>query len=304
MKEIHVVITMDCERPTTETRPEATGPRSYELSDRYIRGYVAIAAEFGFPVSFFIHPEVAMAQKALFLELEAKGACLGLHLHPWKFMDGRYRSHFGGLSEGEQRAILSEAIGLWLNTFGRRPLYFRTGTFSANDSTYRVMAELGFRGASNSVPGRLYPDLNAAWVGAEPDPHRAHPCFRLIKGTLDLANMPLTVDFSSVVEKQGRRFHWDLRPDWQGVDFRQIATNIVAQLKARAPKVPVMTLVTHNENDYMDANDRVCRNFRTVLNEIVAACEAAGAKAVGTTFDKICDRVLSEPVGEPEFTYV
>jgi peptidoglycan/xylan/chitin deacetylase (PgdA/CDA1 family) len=304
MKDIYVVITMDCERPTTETHPDATGPENYAQSETYIRGYVEISNQYGFPVSFFVHPEVAMAQTALFDELEAEGACMGLHIHPWKFMDGRYKSHFGGLSEADQRSMISEAIGLWLDTFGTRPIYFRTGTFSSNDATFRVLAELGFRGASNSVPGRLFPDLNAIWVGAEPDPHRAHPHFRQVTGTLDLANMPLTVDFADVVEKNGRRFHWDLRPDWEGADYPRIAANIVAQLGERDPKVPVMNLVTHNENDYTDPDDRVCRNFRASLDAFVAACDKAGVRAVGTTFDRICDMVLAEPAHAEDFTYV
>ncbi len=61
MKEICVVITMDNERPTSETHELASGPPDYEVAEVWTRAYVDITAEYGFPVTFFIHPEVAMA---------------------------------------------------------------------------------------------------------------------------------------------------------------------------------------------------------------------------------------------------
>ena len=36
--------------------------------------------------------------------------------------------------------------------------------------------------------------------------------------------------------------------------------------------------------DYSDDNDRVCRNFETVLDEIDLACREAGMEPVGATF--------------------
>jgi len=142
MDKVFVVVTMDCERPRAETQNTASGPPDYRRSELWVRAYSEIARRHGYPVTFFLHPEVALAQVSLFLELEAAGACLGLHLHPWKFLDGRYDAHFGGLDEASQRAVLSEAGALWTHAIGRRPRYFRPGTFSANDSTYRVLAEL------------------------------------------------------------------------------------------------------------------------------------------------------------------
>ena len=50
----------------------------------------------------------------------------------------------------------------------------------------------------------------------------------------------------------------DFRPDvdWPGqydVSYRTIATNIVAQLRDRAPPVPVLNSITHNHYAYRDA---------------------------------------------------
>ena len=114
MKEIFVLVTMDVEKALPADRPASTtGPRNYEESAVFIEAYVERAKSHGFPVSFMIHPEVTHEHKELFNQLEEDGACLGLHLHPWKFLDGRYKAHFGGLTRDEQRDILGKAMAMW-----------------------------------------------------------------------------------------------------------------------------------------------------------------------------------------------
>ena len=321
MDKLHVVITMDVEPPTPDTHPTATGPESWADSEKFIRGYVERAAGFGFPVSFFIHPEVAVRQAGLFAELKERGCCVeGLHLHPWKFHDGKYKSHFGGLPEQDMRAALSEAISMWHSGMGRRPLYFRPGTFSANDFMYRVLADLGFRGGSCSMPGRIWPRMNAIWTSAAPDPHRAHPTFRQLVGSLPFANMPVSVDFSGTLVTAGTKWqavdpelasadaniltgHWDMRPDWPEADYERIATNIVSQVRQRGATIPVINSITHNDNDYTDPDDRVCRNFVRAMQAMTDAAQAAGMEPVGSTMETIADLVLAEPDRSLEFVY-
>jgi hypothetical protein len=301
---IYVLITMDVEPALPADRPAATtGPLSYADSERFIRAYAALAGERGWPVSFMIHPEVTHAHPGLLLDLERDGACLGLHIHPWKFADGAYKAHFGGLRPEEQYAIVSEAVAMWYGGMGKRPRYFRPGTFSANDATFRVLADLGFRGGSVSLPGRVYPDMNAVWAGAELDPHRGHAAFRHVAGDLDFVNVPLSVDVSRVENRDGRLFHWDLRPDWQAADYRLIAGNIVGQVLARRPLAPVIHMVTHNDNDFSDPEDRVSRNYRTVLREIADACRRHGATPVGATFATIADLVREGRRRDDAFVY-
>lgn len=305
MTKIQVLITMDVEPALGgDTRPEgASGPLSWEDSDRFIRGYHRRAAARGWPVSYMLHPETTAHHAALFLDLERQGACLGLHLHPWKFADGHYQAHFGGLAADMQTAIVSEAIAMWQANMGKRPRFFRPGTFSANDSTFGVLERLGFLGGSVSIPGRVYPDLNAVWAGAALDPHRANGVFRQVPGDLDFVNIPLSVDVSGLEDRGGRRFHWDLRPDWVQADYRSIARNIVAQVLQRNPAVPVVHVVTHNDNDYSDDADRVCRNFETVLDEIGAAIREAGAQAVGATFADVARLVHGAASGRKGFVF-
>ncbi len=304
--DLRIVLTMDCEPVTTLTHGSATGPATWAFGERAVAGYAAIGREYGWPVSFFVHPETAEAQPGLFLGLERDGAHLGLHVHPWKYAmsrhaGGRYLEHWGGLSDDDQRSLLIETGDLWAGAFGRRADHFRPGTFSANDATFRILSELGFVGCSCSLPGRQMPEMRANWTGTEPDPHRAHPTFRQIAGPLDLAEMPLTVDFSrSLQGRIGGRFFPDLRPDidWQdkfGLAYRDIATAIVDQIIERKPAVPVLNLITHNQFDFADADDPACRRLRDAIEAVVAAARARGVRLVPATVGDVTAAVRALP---------
>jgi peptidoglycan/xylan/chitin deacetylase (PgdA/CDA1 family) len=294
-QKLYVVITMDCERPATETHASASGPPDYATSAVWTRAYTALAAKYDWPVTFFIHPEAALNQTQLFLDLEREGHCLALHLHPWRFGKVRFPAECGGLSEDQLREAMSEASALWAHAFGKRPLYFRPGAMSANDSMYPVLAELGFRGVGVSMPGRFYPQTYSNWWGAEPDPHRANRLFRQVSGDLDLANMPSSVDFSSVIRKNGCWYHWDLRPDFPEANYEQIARNIVQQIAARKPAIPCINQVTHNDHDYTDPNERNRKHYERTLAAIATAAKEFGYEAVGATLADITDMVLAQP---------
>src|SRR5262245_17521164 len=170
-QEIRVVLTMDCEPTTATSHPAATGPATWSAGEDAVLGYVDIAAKHGLPVTMFVHPETAVAQAAMFRELERAGACLGLHMHPWKYSMWRhggrkFMAHYGGLSAAEQKELLVESTAIWSEAIGHQPKYFRPGTFSANDSIFRVLADHGFRGGSCTAPGRVIPEMQAIWTGS------------------------------------------------------------------------------------------------------------------------------------------
>jgi hypothetical protein len=88
VQEIKVVLTMDCEPTTATSHPAATGPANWSAGEDAVLGYVEAAARYGLPVTFLVHPEAAVAQAAMFRDLERNGASLGLHMHPWNMPFG------------------------------------------------------------------------------------------------------------------------------------------------------------------------------------------------------------------------
>ena len=76
---------------------------------------------------------------------------------------------------------------------------------------------------------------------------------------------------------------------------------MVAQLQARAPAVPCINMLTHNDHDFSNPDGRVTRNFVAVLDAIVNACREAGIAAVGATLRDITEKVLARPAAAAQF---
>jgi hypothetical protein len=121
-------------------------------------------------------------------------------------------------------------------------------------------------------------------------------------GDLDFVNLPLSVDFSKMETIGGRSFYRDLRPDYHDADYDLIARNIIVQMLERKPLVPTVMIVTHNDNDFTNSEDRVAYNMHRSLSSIFKACHEEGYTPVGATIETICTMVRerSNPT-HPEF---
>ncbi len=304
-QDIFFLMTADCETAKCDLTPYAigmsgSGPADYAESARAIRGYAATARAWRMPLTLFVHPEVAAGNRDLLLELEAEGACLGLHVHPYKLVGEDYRLDLGAYAAETQRAMLRRACDRWEAALGQRPRYFRAGYFSANDATFRVLAELGFRGGSLSNPGRVLPAHHAVWAGAEPYPHRAHLDFRQIAGASDFVEVPVAVDYQQPHTRghagdQG--FAWPYVP----ADYHHRLTiqHLVERFSADSAGCPAIVLDTHNDQNYADPTHPASVNLATILETAHAACAQMGRRLRGATLSDICDLVrLQEPTNK------
>jgi hypothetical protein len=190
--------------------------------------------------------------------------------------------------------MLSAASEAWGGALDQRPLYFRAGYFSANDCTFRVLQDLGFRGGSLSNPGRVLPEHCSVWAGAEPYPHRANPAFRQIAGTSNFIEVPVSVDYQRPVEtgaagEQG--FEWPYVP--ASYDHRQVVEHVLERTLADAPKYGTLVLDTHNDQEYLDPTHFATVNLRLILDTAFSRCEKMGLQPVGATLETMCDLLLS-----------
>jgi len=296
--DLFVLLTMDCETAredvtTHAARMSASGPWDYVESARSIRGFAARAEAHGFPVTYFVHPEVAVAHRELLLDLQNEGACLGLHLHPYKFGDGRYKHDLGAYTADEQREILRVAVAVWQDALGQVPRYFRAGYFSANDGTFAVLQELGFRGGSLSIPGRILPAHCSVWAGAEPYPHRAHLGFRQCRGTSAFVEVPVSVDFQRpvLVGSAGEvGYEWPYVP--AAYNHREVVEHIVQRVASENASFGTIVLDTHNDQDYPDPEHHASANLELILSAIRTACEEMSLRPVGATLESMCRLVL------------
>ena len=303
--DVSVILTMDCEPALFECsalsiRLSGSGPATYEAGERSIRGYVEAADREGYPVTLFAHPEVANAQTALLLELQAAGACLGMHLRPYKFDDKRYPRDLGGFTGEQQRELVSEATKAWSDALGQHPRFFRGGVFSANDQTFEVLADIAFEGGSLSCPGRTLPQAMAVWAGAELYPHRANLSFRQIQGTSDFIEVPISVDTSRPMttrdhtshrgDRHEAGFEWPYIPS-RSYDHRAVARGVLKRSVADDAVFPTYVTNTHQDQDYADPLHPASVNLLSVFQTLREAADELQVGLIGTTVADMCSRV-------------
>ena len=293
--EILVMATMDCE-PVRSMIPESrrdisrSGPADWQASERSIRGYTGLCAAYGWPLTLFVHPEVAAEHRSLLRELEQRGCCLGLHLHPYKLAAGDYRLDLGAYAASVQRRMIAAAAASWRRQIGHAPRYFRGGYFSANDMTFGVLERLGFEGGSLSIPGRVLPDHQSVWAGSAAYPHAADTAFRLCSGTSAFVEVPVSVDYERPV---ARGAAGEIGYEWpylaaESYDFRAVADDIVERFARDAPPIAVLVTDVHNDQDLSDLGHPAARNLRVVFDAVLDRAAARDLTVKGATLEGVC----------------
>ena len=295
---LYVCMTMDVER-IRECSPTG-GPPSWAFGARSVQHYCGLLAEHGLPATLFVVPDTAVEQGALLQKVSGEtGAELGLHMHPQCWKDHYLREadfdYLGGYTAEEQHDILSEALVQVGESLGKRPRSFRGGNFSANDDTFRVLANLGFTHGSVSQPGRSAHRFKACWHNAHLDVHFAHRAFRQVPGNLDFVEVPLTSD-------QLRTDHWtgvgDVRIE--GATAPEVAKAVRQEVGRQVgDDVPIkhVCLLTHNFVNYW-SDDESAGGRRGVLVETLDSIEEIaadlGLKVQGATTEMVREAYLNK----------
>jgi hypothetical protein len=193
---LYVLFTMDCHPAGMRTAPD--GPRTWEQSIRSIDGYCTRLLNAGYAVTLFLSPHCAAVHEPFVEELAGRGVELGLFVQPASLEGGSWRGYLGQFDRETQHAIIMLAMEGFQDVVGSRPLSVRSSMFSANDATFGVLTEHGFRRGSLSSPGRRIAKQGADWTGAERDPHYADGASRLRNGDLPFLEIPVTTDANRV----------------------------------------------------------------------------------------------------------
>ncbi len=280
MKKLRVIFTMDCE--AIEELSAEGGPKDWELCKHSMVGYCELLQKKGFPATLFVVPNTAHKHSGILLELEKKGVELALHYHP---QDHGYTEYLGAYDKEQQMDMLKKASGLWAQAIGKNPESFRSGNFSANDSTFPALEALGFRQGSTSLPGRNFTKLRANWSGSSMNPYHANKANRLIGGSLELLEVPLTVDWESSM--WGGLTPLELRIEM--VDAKShgftIRKNIDRQLKDSSP-LPYISVMTHSIFDYSDKSEFRAQVLEGIIAELDQSARINDMALEGVTLEK------------------
>ncbi|MDP2983570.1 MAG: polysaccharide deacetylase family protein [Candidatus Latescibacter sp.] len=233
---------IDCEATQHAVNDPALGARG-------AAGYADILDANGLKGNFFTLPGDLESNPALYRSIMARGHEIGLHLHP---AEEGYCEFAGVMGPEEQSEVTAKARDRWAQVMGMAPLSFCMGYASANDYTYAVLEELGFRYGQVSLPGRRIPETASVWQGAPLTIHYTHRFNRLLSGNMDFVEVPHTIDPESYM--WGGKHPQDLRVEL--VDAKNhwytIQKAVLRQKDDEAVPVKIIRGVTHNTFDYTD----------------------------------------------------
>ena len=286
-----VCFTMDVERIAQFSPPG--GPENLEVAHRSVDSYCQILADNGFFATLFIVPEAAYDQRQLLKQKAVEGHELGLHFHDQSFLDHWKNpdlyDYLGGYTLEIQRGKLLEAKKIWINALETEPKTMRPGNFSANDSTFPLLTELGFTHGSVSQPGRNWNIFKANWENACRNVHRGHCAYRLVEGDLDFVEIPVTTGNESM----GEWGFGDIR--LEGADIQtiiNISRNDIERQINEGISFKHLCYFTHNTVNYYDKGNR--ESYRgDLLTELLAALKEMSA-ARGLELEGATTRSLRE----------
>jgi peptidoglycan/xylan/chitin deacetylase (PgdA/CDA1 family) len=272
--DVHLVWTIDCESTQSSIDDVCLG-------DRSVAGFCEVIREADMTATLFVLPEEARQLSRRFRELHSAGFEVGLHYHPHE--DG-HGDHCGAFGAEQQRRMYSGAIDRFAQALGFRPTTFRTGSFSANDSTFPVTESLGFESCSHSCPGRNMTALRSNWVGAPHAVHYAHHANRLLAadppagGTRGLVEVPMTTDPDSMI--WSGTHPQDLRVElFDAKNQRFMIEKMLRRERARLLNsgggaggggggVAAIVALTHNVFDYSDPADFRTQTMRQMIADM------------------------------------
>ncbi len=253
---IYISWTIDCEATQKAVS-------DIELGRRSISGFAELIPTANLKATLFVIPSDAVVYSALLCELAEKGFEIGLHYHPQEAGHGDF---CGAYTAQQQRNMYAEAIKMFSDALGFAPKTFRSGSFSANDATTDVLAQLGFESCSISYPGRNMTNLRSNWAGAPQHVHYVNPANRLLEGGLDLVEVPGTTDPDSMM--WSGKHPQDLRVElFDAKNQRYMIDKMLGREKQRSQPVKAIVALTHNIFAYDDSGDFRTQTMKQMITD-------------------------------------
>ncbi len=266
-----------------------------ELGRKGASGFADILDEYGLKGNFFMIPSDAESDPDMYRSFVERGHEIGLHLHPG---DEGYFEFAGVMSANEQYEVISIAKERWAEAIGFEPVSFCMGYGSANDFTYGVIENLGFKYGQVGIAGRRLVATASVWEGAPLTIHYANRWNRLLPGTMDFIEIPHTVDTESYM--WGGKHPQDLRVEL--VDAKNHwYTMYKAMLRQKDDdSIPIKILrgVTHNTFDYTDPKNfrretliGMIEGMQKLLDDANCELEAATLGTIAEEYRKVVPKV-------------
>ncbi len=276
--DFNLLIGCDCEATQHAVRNPGLGERA-------VRGLMDVTEKEGLKLTLFVIPTDLEASPALYRQAVEAGHEVGLHLHP---ADLGYEEFLGVYGPDDQRKILSQAADRFSQVMGYRPKGVCIGYASANDYTYPVLTELGFRHGMLSIPTRILPECASVWAGASLNVHYTNPYNRVLPGWLDLVDIPCTLDPDS--RMWGGKHPQDLRVELVDAKNHWYTINKAVERQIREQTVmPCISIFTHNIFEYSTPGDFRRQTLEQMIRSAKEIVTRKGGHIIGVTQEQLAE---------------
>ncbi|MAE61706.1 MAG: hypothetical protein CMJ49_10175 [Planctomycetaceae bacterium] len=287
---------IDCETPRDERFPNAA--ESWEVTEASTRGFVGLMDELGVRdgATLFVYPDVVTHQRALYRDMADAGIEVALHLNGLRYsrLTGDRAQWLGAMDYEQQRDALKWGKADLEDAIGRPCLGYRACYGSANDATFAILEELGFRWASNAS-SRYRPEFHSTWWGSWRYPHHASGQSQLIPGDLKLYEIPLTVGITVCYEGNTDQ-PLDLRAEAPvelvGADraaFRDIISENIVEMRRRHAPVRAIIAGSHNTRLFGETDAHERHNVASVVEHTRALADEHEMTFLAGSFAHITD---------------
>ena len=279
---------MDCQTPR---KPGGGRDQTWEIAEKAVRGLAELFAERGLvrALGFCSEPEVVRRQTGLFREMTAAGYWQALHFQvrgyrpPGASEDYDWDRFLSDYGYEEQKEAIAIAKDDWEQSMGMPADTFGACCAQANDYTFPILDELGFRQSYCSGPGRYNPAWGHFWWGAFPHSHHTSNKSRLVCGDLNVYEFTLT---RSLKPNPGPE-----PGTWTVADFRaeremsfddtmEIAAASVEDMIRRDHPILYVHAPTHNTWDCGDRSSGRRKAVETTIDVAYALAEQHGLELV------------------------
>lgn len=275
------------------------GPKSWEESERSIRGFVEVMESCGMVRAATLLPTCQSTEKdkGVLSEMIQRGIEVQLQFQVRKWRNYDPDRSLGDYPRDQQSKILREAKECFEQNLSMKCELFRACLGAQNDDTFPILEELGIERTTGSASGRYFPDdPTRTWYGAYRYAHHTNPKSRLMVGEMKLYNMPVTGSLETYnLPAWGGDAPLDLRTEWpkKGLwkrlkkDFSEydkiIRENVEDQLKCEQPILAIIG-ASHNTEDFAQKGTVENKVLPHICMAIKKIAEERGLELVPASF--------------------
>lgn len=273
------------------------GPSTWSAANKAAEGFADAVVSAGMKATMFVASDVCKRAVDALRACDKSGVEIGLLTDPR--LEG-FKGSLASYGIEHQKELISMGASTFTDALGREPKTFRPGEFSANNDTYIVLCELGFRQGSFSLPERHVVPECSNWRGAYPFAHHVDPLEVLQPGTLELYNVPVTSDF----DKTTLNGQQDFTPLFLGSEQRDIdsaaaflVSKHLKRMKSDNVHVKTLTCMSTNSANYADQTSHAAKMLAHIIDTIRRLADEQELALVPATLADIheeADRLYKE----------